>query len=133
MLSSSDPVLPSPRRGAVVTASHLRSIPAPKKGSRGFGCFEELRRCGERALRHIVAIRVGSCFLEIAGQTIAPNVRGVAAVLAGQALMILESMKMEIEIFSPANGVIKKLWIDQGQSVVAGQTLVWLDEESISV
>ena len=55
------------------------------------------------------------------------------SVLAGQALMILESMKMEIEIFSPANGVIKKLWIDQGQSVVAGQTLVWLDEESISV
>lgn len=41
----------------------------------------------------------------------------------GQVLMVLESMKMEIEILAPADGVIQKVLKQQGQSVQSGQVL----------
>lgn len=50
-------------------------------------------------------------------------------VSAGQPLMILESMKMEIEILAPAAGVIEKIPVQQGQAIVAGQALIWLGQE----
>ena len=51
-------------------------------------------------------------------------------VAAGEVVMILESMKMEIEIHAPRPGSIRKIIRQQGQSVTAGQTLLWLDEVS---
>jgi len=45
----------------------------------------------------------------------------------GQTLLILESMKMEIGIHAPQAGVIKKLWVDPGQDVQAGQCLAWIE------
>jgi urea carboxylase len=47
-------------------------------------------------------------------------------VTAGDAVMILESMKMEIEIHAAQSGSITKVIRQQGQSVTAGQTLLWL-------
>jgi urea carboxylase len=47
-------------------------------------------------------------------------------VKAGDAVMILESMKMEIEIHTTQSGSITKIIRQQGQSVTAGQTLLWL-------
>lgn len=45
----------------------------------------------------------------------------------GDVLMVLESMKMEIEIHAPEDGVVKKLLKQQGQSVQSGQLLAVLD------
>ena len=42
--------------------------------------------------------------------------------------MILESMKMEIEIHATQSGEVQKILKQKGQSVTAGQTLLWLSE-----
>jgi urea carboxylase len=49
-------------------------------------------------------------------------------VAAGDTVMIIESMKMEIEIHATASGTVQKILRQQGQSVTAGQALVWLDD-----
>ncbi len=49
-------------------------------------------------------------------------------VAAGDAVMILESMKMEIDIHAPRSGDVRKVVREQGQPVTAGQTLLWLEE-----
>jgi urea carboxylase len=52
------------------------------------------------------------------------------SVEAGQTLLILESMKMEISIDAQQSGKIGKLLVNPGQDVQAGQCLVWLEQES---
>jgi len=47
---------------------------------------------------------------------------------AGQTLMILESMKMEIPIHAPSAGVVSHLLLSAGNRVSAGQALVVLEE-----
>jgi biotin carboxyl carrier protein len=42
-------------------------------------------------------------------------------------LIIMEAMKMEAEIFSPATGTIKKILVKEGQEVEEGQTLLEID------
>ena len=50
------------------------------------------------------------------------------SVAAGSVLIILESMKMEIEVTAMRAGSVAKLFATAGQAVVAGQTLGWLTE-----
>ncbi len=47
-----------------------------------------------------------------------------ATVVKGDALVILEAMKMENIIKSPGDGIIKSIKVDQGQSVDKNQILV---------
>ncbi|WP_295155289.1 biotin/lipoyl-containing protein [uncultured Brachyspira sp.] len=42
----------------------------------------------------------------------------------GQVLVILEAMKMENEIVSPASGEIKSIHVEKGSSVVEGQVIL---------
>ncbi len=49
-------------------------------------------------------------------------------VKAGECLMILESMKMEIPVFASTDGCVTHLLLDNGQRVNAGQALVVLQE-----
>lgn len=51
------------------------------------------------------------------------------SVSAGQTLMILESMKMEIEIHSQQAGKITKVLVGEGHDVQAGQCLIWLEQQ----
>ena len=44
----------------------------------------------------------------------------------GDTLMVLESMKMEIEVHAPQAAKVEKILFKQGQSVAAGQALFWL-------
>ena len=44
----------------------------------------------------------------------------------GDVLLILEAMKMEIEVVSPSSGVVSSILVKQGDSVENGQTLVVL-------
>ena len=48
------------------------------------------------------------------------------AVAAGDTLLILESMKMEIPIEAPVAGTLKELLVIEGESVTEGQVLVLL-------
>jgi biotin carboxyl carrier protein len=58
------------------------------------------------------------------GQVRAVNVEEGALVTKGQTLLLLEAMKMEIRIQSPQNGVVRKLLVQQGQTVEREQMLI---------
>lgn len=45
---------------------------------------------------------------------------------AGDTILIIESMKMEIPIDAPANGVLRELLVAEGESVNEGQVLALL-------
>lgn len=50
------------------------------------------------------------------------------SVKQGDRLLILESMKMEIEVEAPVSGVIETIHKSQGQGVTTGQSLLWIKE-----
>jgi urea carboxylase len=56
------------------------------------------------------------------------EVREGDMVSAGQTLMILESMKMEIEIQTQLAGRVSRILVGTGHDVQAGQCLVWIEE-----
>jgi biotin carboxyl carrier protein len=62
------------------------------------------------------------------GQVRAVNVSEGDAVTKGQTLLVLEAMKMEIRIHSPQDGVVKKLFVKQGQTVEREQILIEIEE-----
>lgn len=49
------------------------------------------------------------------------------SVQAGDTLLIVESMKMEIPVESPTSGTVTELLVAEGDSVADGQWLVRLD------
>ena len=48
-------------------------------------------------------------------------------VQAGDVIMILESMKMEIPITAPVAGTVKSLAVQEGQSVTEGEVVTELE------
>lgn len=61
------------------------------------------------------------------GQVRAVNVGEGDTVTKGQTLLLLEAMKMEIKVQAPGDGVIKKLFVKQGQTVEREQPLVEIE------
>jgi len=72
---------------------------------------------------------------QAAGSLLAPMPGGVVRVLAaagdpvsvGQALLVLEAMKMEHTVTAPVDGVLSELHVAVGQQVDSGQVLAVLD------
>jgi biotin carboxyl carrier protein len=56
------------------------------------------------------------------------NVGEGDAVTKGQTLLVLEAMKMEIRIHAPHDGIVKKLFVNQGQTVEREQVLIDVEE-----
>ncbi len=52
-----------------------------------------------------------------------------ARVAAGEVLVILESMKMEIPLLAPSAGVVREVRVQPGSAVRAGQRVVVLDRD----
>jgi biotin carboxyl carrier protein len=50
-----------------------------------------------------------------------------ARVAAGDTLLVLEAMKMEVEVKSPEDGVVGVLEVSQGDQVSVGQTLAHIE------
>lgn len=63
---------------------------------------------------------------QVAGGVWSLLVQEGATVKAGQALLVVESMKMEITVSAPSDGTVHKLLCAEGQPVAAGQALVLL-------
>ena len=64
---------------------------------------------------------------EVSGSVWKLEVAAGQSVQAGDTLLIVESMKMEIPVESPASGTVTELLVAEGDSVADGQWLVRLD------
>lgn len=62
------------------------------------------------------------------GQIRLVNVSEGDGVTKGQTLMVLEAMKMEIRIHAPQDGMVRKLFVKQGQTVEREQILIEVEE-----
>jgi biotin carboxyl carrier protein len=60
---------------------------------------------------------------EMPGKVVKVNVAAGAEVAEGEGVIILEAMKMENEIPSPIDGILKELAVSEGQTVEAGDVL----------
>lgn len=61
------------------------------------------------------------------GNVIDIKVSAGAEVKMGDALLVLEAMKMENEIVAPSNGTIASVNVNKGDSVEAGQVLITMN------
>ena len=64
---------------------------------------------------------------EISGSVWKVEVQPGEAVQAGQTLLVVESMKMEIPVEAPAAGTVRELRVAEGEAVKDGQWLATLD------
>lgn len=49
------------------------------------------------------------------------------AVKAGDAVVILEAMKMEIPVVAPKDGTVSKIVVSEGEATTAGQTVAYVE------
>ncbi len=66
-------------------------------------------------------------YSEVSGSIWKVEVVAGQAVEAGDVLMIVESMKMEIPVESPTAGTVRELFVAEGEAVEDGQWLLTLD------
>ncbi|HEY2981092.1 MAG TPA: biotin/lipoyl-containing protein [Anaerolineales bacterium] len=64
------------------------------------------------------------------GQVRAVNVSVGDMVTKGQTLLVVEAMKMEIRVQAPRDGVVKRLFVKEGQPVEREQVLIEIVETS---
>lgn len=64
---------------------------------------------------------------EVAGTVFELTAKAGEAVAAGQTILILESMKMEIPVDSTAAGTLVKLLVEPGEVVAQGQDLAVIE------
>ncbi len=64
---------------------------------------------------------------ELAGNLWKIVVREGQQIAAEETLMILESMKMEIPVTAPRSGTVRKIRVQEGQTVQEGQVLAELE------
>lgn len=58
------------------------------------------------------------------GNVLELKVKPGESVKAGQLLVLIEAMKMENEVFAPADGVVKQILAQKGAMVATGDTLL---------
>ena len=64
---------------------------------------------------------------EITGSVWKVEVTVGQAVVEGDTLVIVESMKMEIPISAPASGVVTEIFVAEGEPVADDQVVIHLD------
>jgi len=89
-----------------------------EKGSRTFGVVDILAGIAEDE------IPGGSLTAPMPGKIIAVNVKPGAAVTRGEALLVLEAMKMEHTIAAPADGLVTEIHFKPGEQVDEGTELI---------
>jgi acetyl-CoA carboxylase biotin carboxyl carrier protein len=64
---------------------------------------------------------------EVAGKVVRIEAPAGASVAQDDAILIVESMKMEIPLFAPAAGVVRSILVAEGEDVVEDQEAVLLE------
>jgi len=67
---------------------------------------------------------------EIAGNLWQVRVEAGASVEAGDVLVVIESMKMEISVIAPCAGIVGEVHVAPGSSVRAGQRVVVIEQRA---
>lgn len=88
------------------------------------GVHYQLMRQQGRRRRSGVVQGAGDMTAQMPSQIMEILVEEGEAVTAGQALIVLEAMKMEIRVSATADGIIKRVLVQPGQIVERGQTLI---------
>src|SRR5215208_2736135 len=83
---------------------------------------------GARRGSHAGHHAAGELTAPMPGQVRAVNVSEGDAVAKGQTLLVLEAMKMEIRVQAPVDGMVKKLFVKQGQTVDREEALIEIEE-----
>jgi 3-methylcrotonyl-CoA carboxylase alpha subunit len=89
-----------------------------------------LERLTARSQRRGPGSAAGDLTAQMPGQVVAVLVSPGDAVQSGQALIVLEAMKMEIRIGAPRSGTVGRVLVETGDLVERGQALVELTAES---
>jgi acetyl-CoA carboxylase biotin carboxyl carrier protein len=64
---------------------------------------------------------------EVAGRVVRIEAPAGATVQAEDAILIVESMKMEIPLFAPAAGVVRSILVAEGDEIAEDQEAVLLE------
>lgn len=71
----------------------------------------------------------GDLTAQMPGQVREVRVRPGERVQAGQVLLVMEAMKMELRVSANADGVVRRLLVEAGQVVERGQLLIEIGDE----
>lgn len=89
----------------------------------------EYRLYDGRQRRRVSAGAPGDLHAPMAGRIIRVLAKAGDNVRAGDALLVLEAMKMEQQITAPHDGTVAKLLCEEGDQVAAGQELAVLQQD----
>ena len=64
---------------------------------------------------------------EVAGRVVRIEAPAGASVRSEDAILIVESMKMEIPLFAPAAGVVQSILVAEGEEIAEDQEVVLLE------
>jgi acetyl-CoA carboxylase biotin carboxyl carrier protein len=64
---------------------------------------------------------------EVAGKVVRVEAAAGASVAQDDAILIVESMKMEIPLFAPAAGVVRSILVAEGEDIAEDQEAVLLE------
>ncbi len=102
----------------VYTAAQERAVHVWHNGQQ-----HSITRAEQRSRRRS-SVGAGDLSAQMPGQVMEVRVAAGQAVTAGQVLMVLEAMKMEIRVTAPSDGVVSALHVAAGQIVQRGQRLI---------
>jgi len=74
------------------------------------------------------ALDKGAIVASMPGKVVILRVKPEDRVRAGNVLLILESMKMENEVTSPINGIVREVKVSEGTAVNIGETMLIISE-----
>ena len=67
------------------------------------------------------------------GTIVSMSVKEGDAVAAGQPLLIMDAMKMQHEIKSPARGYVRRIAVEAGETIYEGHALLFVEEADVEV
>ncbi len=111
----------------LIDGQYVRAIHAESPKERWVAIGEgplHATRLLHRRQRRVKGSGAGSLAATMPGQVTGVMVSDGEEVTAGQALVLMEAMKMEMRIVAPDDGKVNKVFVTRGEQVERGQVLV---------
>ena len=122
---------------SIIEDGHQFEAAVDEKGAHGFDVLVAGRLFHLEALDERTRLLAGQAaqvptgpqtvMAEMPGKVVKLHLRAGDAVREGQGVVVVEAMKMENEIASPIQGVVREIAVSEGQTVEAGAPLFTVD------